>query len=657
MFFPGLLSAVAREIFNQNIDIVFVSSNRELVGQGRDQEHVIFHVSIPHNSETKMSSIGIADDSRTALSPAQKQDIIFQPVTLNKEQFATAFPYHLIFDEELRLLQYGKSVARLSPVRLREGIPVNTAFTITYPRIAFTVENVCRFINAIFILTVVPRVAGEGQQNQFSMKGQMIWLKDTRLVIFVGSPRLTSLKEMKKMNIYMADIPLYDVTREMVLLYQQRSAEIDITKELDETTAELKRMSRQLELEKQRTEKLLYQMLPEKVANQLKNGEEVEAEKFDQVTVLFSDIVNFTTIAAACSPMEVVSLLNELYHRFDKMTNKHSVYKVETIGDAYMVVSGVPDKTDKHAQRVADFALDMVSLAAEVLCPDTKKPLQIRVGLHTGPVVAGVVGVKMPRYCLFGDTVNTASRMESNSVPGRIHVSETTFRALQDHGYMCRCRGDVNIKGKGVMKTYFLIGSARHTVSEPLDSHVTLTLATGDPVSEDAMKDGLKEKDPNSHRTNGYIREPQKPDPNNPISPKASGLPQNNCPNNDLDMNRSPSPSSKCNDGGGATNITWCPLLKNTSGESADFKDNTSDPRHKAADLMPPSISSTHIIKGAHLCWGVSAAAQASVKHVSLVKIVGAEAPSRYGASIKDRRINDYDVGRFPAYSKTCTLL
>ncbi|KAK0045725.1 guanylate cyclase soluble subunit beta-2, partial [Biomphalaria pfeifferi] len=166
-----LLSAVAREIFNQNIDIVFVSSNREFVGQGRDQEHVIFHVSIPHNTETKMSSIDIADNTRTALSPAQKQDIIFQPVTLNKEQFATAFPYHLIFDEELRLLQYGKSVARLSPVRLREGIPVNTAFAITYPRIAFTVENVRRFINAIFILTVVPRVAREGQQqNQFSMK-------------------------------------------------------------------------------------------------------------------------------------------------------------------------------------------------------------------------------------------------------------------------------------------------------------------------------------------------------------------------------------------------------------------------------------------------------------------------------------------------------
>ncbi|KAK0045723.1 hypothetical protein Bpfe_024846, partial [Biomphalaria pfeifferi] len=160
-----------------------------------------------------------------------------------------------------------------------------------------------------------------------------------------------------------------------------------------------------------------------------------------------------------------------------------------------------------------------------------------------------------------------------------------------------------------------------------------------------------------SHRTNGYIREPNEPDSNNTNSPKASSLPQNNCPNHDPGMNRSPLPSSKYNDGGGATNITWCPLLKNTSGESADFKDNTSDPRHKAADLMPRSISSTHIIKGAHLCWGVSAAAQASVKRVSLVKIVGAEEPSRYGASVKDRRINDYDVGRFPAYSKTCTLL
>ncbi|KAH9508000.1 Guanylate cyclase soluble subunit beta-2 [Bulinus truncatus] len=307
----GLLSAVAREIFNQKIDILFMSSSRALEGEGCDQEHVIFHVIIPPKDLAATRSL---DEDKISGRPMSTSDDViisrFEPVSLNKDQFATAFPYHLIFDEDLRLRQYGRSVARFSPVPLTEGILVTSAFTITYPRISFTVDNICRFINAIFILTVIPQGGAGDVQNPFSMKGQMIWLQDTRQVIFVGSPRLTSLKEMKRMNIYMADIPLYDVTREMVLLYQQRTAEIDITKELDETTAELKRMSRELELEKQGTEKLLYQMLPEKVAIQLKNGKAVEAGESvlcrSSVTVIWQAGESVTVIWQAGESVTVI---------------------------------------------------------------------------------------------------------------------------------------------------------------------------------------------------------------------------------------------------------------------------------------------------------------------------------------------------------------
>ncbi|XP_059150487.1 guanylate cyclase soluble subunit beta-2-like [Physella acuta] len=570
-------------------------------------------------------------------------------VTLNKDQFATAFPYHLIFDQTLRLRQYGRSVARLSPVQLREGILVTSAFRILYPRVSFTVDHIRRFINAIFILSVGPGETGDGD-NAFSMKGQMIWMADTQLMIFIGSPRLTSLKEMKRMNVYMADIPLYDVTREMVLLYQQRSAEIDITKELDETTAELKRMSRDLELEKQKTEKLLYQMLPEKVANQLKNGQEVEAEKFDQVTVLFSDIVNFTTIAAASSPLDVVNMLNDLYHRFDLQTNEYSVYKVETIGDAYMVVSGVPDITEKHSQRVANFALDMVSQACNVLCPHTGEPLQIRVGLHTGPVVAGVVGVKMPRYCLFGDTVNTASRMESNSVPGRIHVSQTTFEALRDHGFLFRSRGDVNIKGKGVMTTYFLVGRRGHALSEPDDQHARLPLL----MADSDVDTGLHDLSVNGHRVNGYIHD-------------LAGIERLQINNNSIDTqhklhnsidtqhklhvsqsNRSLKDSNRVHEEESifasrkSFNDVSTDLTRphSTSG-SRDALQAKSVP----AQLTSSSPSGHNNIFSNTLSSGVEA------------KSRGNNETSRFDASIKNRRVKDDDVGRFPMYSKTCRIL
>ncbi|RUS91248.1 hypothetical protein EGW08_000960, partial [Elysia chlorotica] len=360
------------------------------------------------------------------------EDMNPQPVTLTSDQLCTTFPYHLIFDRKLRLRQFGRTMARLSPVPLYTGLLVTSVFHVLFPRISFTVENILQFTNSIYILGVGPSPSGKqnggAAESGLSLKGQMIWFAESEMMLFIGSPRLQSLTEMKRMNIYMSDIPLYDVTREMVLLYQQRNAEIDITKKLDETTAELKRTSRELALEKQLTDRLLYQMLPAKVADQLKLGMKVEAEKFDQVTVLFSDIVEFTSIAAACSPLDVVNMLNNLYHKFDVQTNEHGVYKVETIGDAYMVVSGVPEVTTTHAQNVADFALTMTRLARSVLTPDSGKPIKIRVGVHTGPVVAGVVGVKMPRYCLFGDTVNTASRMESHGVPARIHVSLSCFK-------------------------------------------------------------------------------------------------------------------------------------------------------------------------------------------------------------------------------------
>eukprot|EP01137_Pigoraptor_chileana_P018462 Opistho-2@77999 len=171
-----------------------------------------------------------------------------------------------------------------------------------------------------------------------------------------------------------------------------------------------------LEEEKKKTEELLYRMLPRAVAEDLRVGKQVKAETFDMVTIFFSDIVGFTDIAGQSTPLQVVDLLNDLYTCFDSIIDSHDVYKVETIGDAYMVVSGLPIRNDnRHAGEIANMALDLLSATTDFKIrhlPDTQ--LQLRIGLHSGPCVSGVVGLKMPRYCLFGDTVNTASRMESS---------------------------------------------------------------------------------------------------------------------------------------------------------------------------------------------------------------------------------------------------
>ncbi|XP_066906128.1 guanylate cyclase 32E [Halyomorpha halys] len=217
----------------------------------------------------------------------------------------------------------------------------------------------------------------------------------------------------------------------------------------------------QLVEEKKKTDALLYEMLPRCVAEQLKRGHKVEAESFDCVTIYFSDIVGFTAMSAESTPFQVVDFLNDLYTCFDSIIEAYDVYKVETIGDAYMVVSGLPVRNcDQHAAEIATMSLDLLNAVDRFKIrhrPNEK--LKLRIGLHSGTVCAGVVGLKMPRYCLFGDTVNTASRMESNGLAQKIHCSEETKQLLDRlGGYQLEERGLIRMKGKGEVKTYFLIG-------------------------------------------------------------------------------------------------------------------------------------------------------------------------------------------------------
>ncbi|XP_023933180.1 atrial natriuretic peptide receptor 2-like [Lingula anatina] len=173
--------------------------------------------------------------------------------------------------------------------------------------------------------------------------------------------------------------------------------------------------TKELAIEKKRTETLLHRMLPPSVADQLKKKNEVSAEHFESVTIYFSDIVSFTDMASKSTPNQVIIMLNGLYSMFDGCIDHYDVYKVETIGDAYMVVSGLPEpNADKHATEIALMSLELMKLVNSFQIPHLPgERLRIRIGIHSGPVAAGVVGLKMPRYCLFGDTVNTASRMES----------------------------------------------------------------------------------------------------------------------------------------------------------------------------------------------------------------------------------------------------
>ena len=224
-----------------------------------------------------------------------------------------------------------------------------------------------------------------------------------------------------------------------------------------------KQAQKALRIEQEKVEQLLLNVLPPPIVSRLKHKQSSIADHFAEATVLFADIVGFTTIADLISPTSLVDLLNEIFSSFDLLTQKYGLEKIKTIGDAYMVAGGIPTPRNDHAQAIANLALDMQQ-AITRFNQEHNENFSIRIGIHTGPVVAGVIGIKKFIYDLWGDTVNTASRMESHGLAGCIQVTDTTYNLLQDQ-FLFEERGTIPVKGKGQMRTYFLKGIKSKYVS------------------------------------------------------------------------------------------------------------------------------------------------------------------------------------------------
>ncbi|WP_445300933.1 adenylate/guanylate cyclase domain-containing protein [Microcoleus sp. BR0-C5] len=223
-----------------------------------------------------------------------------------------------------------------------------------------------------------------------------------------------------------------------------------------------RQMESALRKEQKKTESLLLNILPEPIAHRLKYQPGVIADKFEKATILFADLVNFTQISTTMSATNLVYLLNEIFSAFDQLSEKHGLEKIKTIGDAYMVAAGIPIERPDHAEAIAEMALDML-VAIEKLNVKLDAKFDLRIGINSGPVVAGVIGTKKFIYDLWGNAVNTASRMESHGITGCIQVSHYTYKLLPDK-YEFEDRGEIEIKGQGKMQAYLLTG--RKTVSD-----------------------------------------------------------------------------------------------------------------------------------------------------------------------------------------------
>lgn len=228
-----------------------------------------------------------------------------------------------------------------------------------------------------------------------------------------------------------------------------RTAEIVLQKE------EIELQHEELKVEKKKSDDLLRNILPEEVANELKNKGFSEARLFDNVTVLFADFVDFTKAGEALTPQELVNELHACFKGFDEIISKYNIEKIKTIGDAYLAVSGLPAADQQHAINVVKASLEIDAFMKRRQAELGSKTFSMRVGIHSGSVVAGIVGVKKFAYDIWGDTVNTAARIEQSSEPGRINISGATYELL--HGqFSCEYRGEIEAKNKGLLKMYYV---------------------------------------------------------------------------------------------------------------------------------------------------------------------------------------------------------
>ncbi|XP_032673100.1 soluble guanylate cyclase 89Da-like isoform X2 [Odontomachus brunneus] len=418
--------------------------------------------------------------------------------------FLRLFPFGVVMNKEMRILGAGdKLLQAWGGTTSILSKHVTEVFKLRRPKgISFTWGNVMYLHSVIFELELIrandhhtvvnsgdtPSTSSSldrrGSQGARSilLKGQMRYIEDIKAIIFLCSPLINSLDELLNMGLYLNDLNPHGMSKELVLAGWQHCGRLEMMFErAEQRSTELEDSYALLDRWKNKSDELLYSMIPQTVADRLRAGASPlsTCESFESITVLFCELCDFdySTIEGA---MDIVSSMNAVFSCFDTLMDQFNVYKVETVGRVYMAASGAPDRNENHAQNIADVSLQLIEHVRSLKLP-SGLDIRIRIGIHSGPAVAGVVGIKVPRYCFFGDTVNTASRMQTTSLTGKVHISSSTKALLPEGRYRTESRGVVWVKGKGDMETYWLQSAINDGAKEEI----------GLSDDEDAVVEGL----------------------------------------------------------------------------------------------------------------------------------------------------------------------
>ncbi|XP_053698579.1 soluble guanylate cyclase 89Db-like [Sabethes cyaneus] len=501
-YLRGQLMEIAKQLYNMDISIKVLESQNDVPGGTAGP------ISIQGGLKTVIVKYRLDFDNREYMRKrihieAHPSQLQLAPV--DSSLLLDLFPFALILNEQMQITAAGEKLieswmlnnVNCSPTELM-GSKVTDYFKLRRPTgITFTWENMKRLQTVNFEIQLlkgstlngmeeaaapvdsVPQyelddptrllsVARRGSQGLRSilLKGEMRYIKDINSLVFLCSPLINSLEELREVGLYLNDLNTHGLSREMVFTGFSHNSRLDLMCEREEKRAEELETSLALaDSWKRQGDELLYSMIPRSIAERLREGQLYlldTCKSFEAVTVLFAEIQeSLMSDDSIKNAMTTVNTLNAAFSAFDELIQSPMAYKVETVGKVYMAVSGAPDDNPCHVQHTADLALEMLQSIYNLNLPG----VGVKIGFHSGPIVAGIVGIKVPRYCLFGDTVNTASRMESSGDINRIQVSGSTAAKLKKKGYELTFRGKVAVKGKGEMETFWLESGPKNSAA------------------------------------------------------------------------------------------------------------------------------------------------------------------------------------------------
>ncbi|XP_017776653.1 PREDICTED: soluble guanylate cyclase 89Db-like [Nicrophorus vespilloides] len=445
----GLLQQIAKDFFNIKLKLNVIDKSSSATVE---RNSVIVKYRLDFDNREYYSKQRQANLELKSLSPF--------PSCLLLE----LFPFGIFINPKMKLMGAGEKIVEVwkgNPDTLL-GQSITKIFKLRRPKgVPFTWKNILNLSNVMFEIEMVRDDSEnpEAEKNKnILLKGQIKFIKDIEAIIFLCSPIINNLDELPEQGIYLNDLNQHGLSKEMVLAGWQHNSKLEVMfDEAEQKSDELEKSYDLLDTWKRRGDELLYSMIPKTIADRLRGGTSQlsTCESFDEVSILFCELMGLQS-SSVKDVMDMVDSMNTMFSCFDELMDQYNVYKVETVGQVYMAAAGAPERTEEHAEQVADVSLAMVKGVKNLKLPDGVKA-DIRIGIHSGSAVAGVVGVKVPRYCFFGDTVNTASRMQSTSSPGMVNISCETKRRLPNGKYRIQDRGIVKVKGKGEMETFWLM--------------------------------------------------------------------------------------------------------------------------------------------------------------------------------------------------------